>query len=82
MSTGDFTAEKIEFIHLSLFFFCLWGVHVQGQAYKMLCFALSSSKDWGSGMARLWLLADWHVHIHTLRIAAAMFCASGTQTVV
>lgn len=47
-----------------------------------MCFALISSKDLGSGMARLGLWADWHIHIHTLRIAAAMFWASGIQTAV
>lgn len=65
-----------------LFFFCLWVVCLHEQAYKILCFALISSKDLGSGMARLGLLADWHIHIHTLRIAATMFYASGIQTAV
>lgn len=57
----------------------------------MLCFALINSKDLGSGMARLgcWLtgtftfiLLEMHIPIHTLRIAATMFCALGMQMIV
>lgn len=62
-----------------VFLFVCWVVCLHEQAYKA-GFVLTNREDFVGGMARLWLLVDWDIHIHSPRPVAIMDCAPGVLT--
>lgn len=43
-------------------------------------FVLMNRKYFDAGMARLWLLVDWDIHVHSPRPVATMYCAAYVLT--